>query len=144
MYLGVTLHLSHQTLLSLHETLTRVSAHSKKEAMTQLLFFNCLSLSLLPSLAVFLLVLARYTVDNNDQQRRSSQLVILAFGSAFFWLLSILISSLFWWVKYHAIMVPISVLLQELSRFALWYLYEYGVASKFLLTVKAVLTRGVG
>jgi len=56
--------------------------------------------------------------------QRNSQLVILSLGSSFFWLLSILLSSLVWLINIHYLTIPITVVFQELGRFAFWWIYS--------------------
>ncbi|TPX70588.1 hypothetical protein SpCBS45565_g01659 [Spizellomyces sp. 'palustris'] len=79
--------------------------------MTLISFFGNALTAYGPALAVFLLYVAR-----------NAQLVILLMTSAFFWLLSILFSSVFWYIIKPLQNVPVgtifvAVTLQELFRF---------------------------
>ncbi|KAI9208904.1 gamma-secretase subunit Aph-1 [Polychytrium aggregatum] len=83
--------------------------------MSLLSFFGCALTAYGPALAVFLVYVAR-----------SSQLVILFISSAFFWLLSILVSSSICYavgtsINFH-ITIGVSVIVQELFRWLFFLL----------------------
>jgi len=85
--------------------------------MGYLMFFGCLFIALAPPTAIFTLVIAK-----------SPRLIILTIGSSFFWLLSILLASIWWKIiaplqnNYYWI-IPWSVLFQEITRFGFYKLY---------------------
>jgi len=85
--------------------------------MGYLMFFGCLFIALGPPAAIFSLIVAK-----------SPRLIILTIGSSFFWLVSILLASIWWKIiaplqtVYYWI-VPWSVIFQELTRFAFYKLY---------------------
>jgi len=88
--------------------------------MGLLLFFSCILITYAPALALFVLVLSR-----------SAQLIILAMGSAFFWLLSILVSSILWSLvpplkTAFYFVIPFAVFFQEIVRWFFWKLYDRG------------------
>ncbi|KAL1915664.1 uncharacterized protein VTP21DRAFT_6423 [Calcarisporiella thermophila] len=79
-------------------------------------FFGCLLTAYGPSLVLFFAYLAR-----------NAQLVLLVVSSAFFWLISILLSSVLWFAivparQLHPLTIAYSVLLQELFRWLLFVL----------------------
>jgi len=85
--------------------------------MGYLVFFGCLLIAFSPSFAVFMWLIAS-----------SPRLVILTIGSSFFWLLSILLASMWWYVipPLRTIFfwtIPWSVFFQELFRFLFFKLY---------------------
>lgn len=82
--------------------------------MTLLVFFGCAFIAFGPALALFSLTVAK-----------DAEQVIVLIASAFFWLLSLLLSSIWWTVvsplkKYLAFGITFSVLFQELFRFAFY------------------------
>jgi len=91
------------------------------------MFFGCLFIALSPAVAVFVLVVAK-----------SPRLIILTIGSSFFWLISILLASIWWKIispfqSVYYWIIPWSVLFQELIRFAFYKLYmkaEKGFVAK--------------
>jgi len=88
--------------------------------MTYVLFFGCLFVTFGPAFALFWLVVTR-----------SNQLIILTIGGAFFWLLSILLSSVWWFIisplrTSYWWVVPFSVLFQEAVRYGLYRVYAWG------------------
>jgi len=112
------------------------------------LFFGCLFIAYGPTAAIFSLSIAK-----------SPQLVILCIGSAFFWLVSILLASIWWYViplqTWYWWTVFWSVLFQELMRFVFLKLYqraEYDLVSSAKTSqltahpdiLKVALSRGLG
>jgi anterior pharynx defective protein 1 len=86
--------------------------------MTLVLLAGSLLITFSPALALFILIITR-----------SSQLVILSLGSAFFWLISILLTSIFWYIipplkTTYAFIIPFSVLFQEVFRWLFWLIYD--------------------
>jgi len=82
------------------------------------ILWGCLFLAYGPSVALLLIYISK-----------RSALLVLSVFSAFVWLISILITSLFWLVaspslqKAHLYAIIISVIIQELMRYGLLYLY---------------------
>jgi gamma-secretase subunit APH-1 len=82
------------------------------------ILWGCLFLAYGPSVALLLTFISK-----------RSALLVLSVFSAFVWLLSILLTSLFWLVappalqRAHLYAIVISVIIQELMRYALLYLY---------------------
>lgn len=90
-------------------------------------FFGCTFIAFGPALSMFIL-----TVSSDAQQ------VIVLISSAFFWLLSLLASSIIWTAvtplkHYLAFSLVISVLIQEFFRFLFWILLRR--AEEGLLTM---------
>jgi len=92
--------------------------------MGGVLFFGCIFVTFGPALALFLLTIAQ-----------NNQLIILTIGGSFFWLISILFSSLWWFITYKIIpslrttyptMIIFSVIIQELFRYFFYRLYVWG------------------
>ncbi|RKP25339.1 gamma-secretase subunit Aph-1, partial [Syncephalis pseudoplumigaleata] len=86
--------------------------------MTLLSFFGCALAAYGPIVSVFLLTIAR-----------DAQLVILSMTSAFFWLVALLLTSVFWYVipparSLHPVTLLYGVLLQELIRWAYFKMIE--------------------
>lgn len=84
------------------------------------LFFGCLLTAFGPLVSLFFVVVSC-----------RAQLVILAIAAAFAWLVSILVSSLFWIIipplkESISATVPLSVLIQELFRYGLFRAYVSG------------------
>lgn len=78
---------------------------------------GCALIAFGPALALFWMFIAP-----------SAQLVVLMVGSSFFWLLSILLTSMLWYVlvplrTHYWFIVPFAVLLQEAMRWAFYKLY---------------------
>jgi len=85
--------------------------------MGYLLFFGCLFITLGPPAAIFMLIIAK-----------SPRLIILTIGSSFFWLLAILLASIWWKIisplqSIYYWIIPWSVLFQEAMRFTFYKLY---------------------
>jgi len=81
------------------------------------MFFGCIFIAYSPAFAIFLFGIMG-----------SPRLVILCIGSAFFWLLGILFSSIWWFIipplrTAFFWTIPWSVFFQELFRFLFFYLY---------------------
>jgi len=91
------------------------------------MFFGCLFIALAPPTAIFSLVIAQ-----------NPRLIILTIGGSFFWLLSILIASIWWSIiaplqNVYYWIIPWSVLFQEAIRFTFYKLYtkaEKGFVAK--------------
>lgn len=86
--------------------------------MTLLVFFGCALIAFGPAFAMFVLTVAR------DHQQ-----VIVLIASAFFWLISLLISSIWWTIvsplkTQLAFGITFSVIFQELLRFAYYKLIK--------------------
>lgn len=84
--------------------------------MTLMVFFGCAFIAFGPALALFSLTVAK-----------DAQQVIVLIASAFFWLLSLLLSSIWWTVvsplkKHLAFGITFSVIFQELFRLAFYKL----------------------
>lgn len=84
--------------------------------MTLMVFFGCAFIAFGPALALFSLTVAK-----------DAQQVIVLIASAFFWLLSLLLSSIWWTVvsplkKHLAFGIAFSVIFQELFRLAFYKL----------------------
>lgn len=84
--------------------------------MTLMVFFGCAFIAFGPALALFSLTVAK-----------DAQQVIVLIASAFFWLLSLLLSSIWWTVvsplkKHLAFGIVFSVIFQELFRLAFYKL----------------------
>jgi anterior pharynx defective protein 1 len=85
--------------------------------MTLLMFIGCSLVAFGPALALFIMFISK-----------SGQLVVLMIGSSFFWLVSILVSSIVWYIfvplrTYFAFIIPFAVLLQEGMRWLFFKLY---------------------
>jgi len=85
--------------------------------MTIPLFLGCLFVSFGPLMAIFCTLIAR-----NDQ------MVILTAGSSFFWLLSVMITSVIWYVippmhGVYAASIFTAVIIQEVFRYVFYRLY---------------------
>eukprot|EP01090_Pellita_catalonica_P012083 TRINITY_DN254_c0_g1_i1.p1 TRINITY_DN254_c0_g1~~TRINITY_DN254_c0_g1_i1.p1 ORF type:complete len:251 (-),score=15.98 TRINITY_DN254_c0_g1_i1:53-805(-) len=81
------------------------------------LFLGCVLVAFGPAFALFILFISK-----------SGQLIVLSIGSSFFWLLSIVCSSIVWIVfapvrKYYPFIIPFSVILQEGMRFIFYKIY---------------------
>jgi len=91
------------------------------------MFFGCLFIALAPPTAIFSLIIAQ-----------NPRLIILTIGGSFFWLLSILIASIWWSIiaplqNVYYWIIPWSVLFQEAIRFIFYKLYtkaEKGFVAK--------------
>uniref|UniRef100_H2ZHA8 Gamma-secretase subunit Aph-1 n=1 Tax=Ciona savignyi TaxID=51511 RepID=H2ZHA8_CIOSA len=86
--------------------------------MTLLVFFGCTFIAFGPSLAMFILTIAKYPLK-----------IILLVVGAFFWLLSLLFSALLWLAVVPlkdqlAFSLVFSVMIQEAMRFALFKVME--------------------
>jgi len=114
-----------------HQRQSRSKPHSslKESVMASLLFFTCLAIVLLPILAIFIFVIAT-----------SSQLVILSIGSSFFWLISMLISTLFEPILPAWVIILISVFIQEVVRLGFWKLYDHAYNKGFFKDDKSKTT----
>merc|ERR1719370_346364 len=93
-----------------------VCEEKKIVKMTLMSFFGCTFIAFGPAFSMFVL-----TVASDAQQ------VIVLISSAFFWLISLLVSSIVWTVvtplkQYLAFSLVFSVLFQELFRFFFWVL----------------------
>jgi len=92
--------------------------------MGYLMFFGCLFIALAPPTAIFSLVISQ-----------NPRLIILTIGGSFFWLLSILIASVWWSIiaplqNVYYWIIPWSVLFQEAIRFAFFFYKLYTKAEK--------------
>lgn len=80
------------------------------------MFFGCISIVYAPLLAIFIFVISK-----------KSQHVILSIGSGFFWLLSIFVTSILWYViplrETFLFVVPLSVVIQEGMRYLFYHIY---------------------
>uniref|UniRef100_A0A6B2LHC0 Gamma-secretase subunit Aph-1 n=1 Tax=Arcella intermedia TaxID=1963864 RepID=A0A6B2LHC0_9EUKA len=87
------------------------------------MFFSCLGIVLVPVIAIFIFGIAS-----------SHQLVILSLGSSFFWIISVLLASLFDPIAPTWVVSVLSVIFQEAVRFGFWKLfdkaYNHGFISK--------------
>eukprot|EP01114_Cavostelium_apophysatum_P019378 TRINITY_DN6230_c0_g1_i1.p1 TRINITY_DN6230_c0_g1~~TRINITY_DN6230_c0_g1_i1.p1 ORF type:complete len:240 (-),score=25.49 TRINITY_DN6230_c0_g1_i1:50-769(-) len=86
--------------------------------MGYLMFFGCLLLAYSPAIAIFIQILST-----------NARLIILSIGSSFFWLLAILLASIWWTVippLRHIYFWTIiwTILFQELMRFVFFKLYS--------------------
>jgi hypothetical protein len=101
--------------------------------MTASLFVGCSLLSFGLLLSVFfVLVYSR------------AQLLIVSLVSALFWLLSLLASSIFWYIIppiYHSdwALLPISVVFVELFRYYFLYLYSHSSRSFSIVSINAIV-----
>lgn len=85
--------------------------------MTLFMLTGCALIAFGPAIALFVLFVLP-----------SAQLVVLMVGSSFFWLLSILFTSIVWYIlvplrTYYWFIVPFAVLFQEVTRWAFYQLY---------------------
>jgi anterior pharynx defective protein 1 len=88
--------------------------------MGYLLFFGCLFIAFGPAFATFVLVLIK-----------NPQLVIISIGSSFFWLCSLLIASIWWYIipplRYSFFwVIPWTIFFQEALRIVFYKLYSKG------------------
>ncbi|EGG21148.1 gamma-secretase subunit Aph-1 [Cavenderia fasciculata] len=88
--------------------------------MTQLLFYGCLFVGFSPILAFYAMVVCR-----------NSQLIILSIGGSFFWLLSMLVASIWWYIippmrTSFWFIIPFSIAIQEAFRYLFYRLYAWG------------------
>jgi anterior pharynx defective protein 1 len=96
--------------------------------MGYLIFFACLFITFGPSLAIFILIIAK-----------NPRLLILSVGSSFFWLISILLAGIWWYIipplrEFFFWTILWSVSFQELFRFLFFKIYtkaEKGFFSQF-------------
>jgi len=98
------------------------------------MFFGCLFVAFSPAFAIFVWAIAP-----------NARLVIVAIGSSFFWLLSILLASIWWYIipPLKSVMywtIPWSVFFQELFRFLFLKLYTKAERGFIRRTQTAKLT----
>ncbi|KAF2073363.1 hypothetical protein CYY_005333 [Polysphondylium violaceum] len=88
--------------------------------MTQLLFFGCFFVAFAPIITFFFMVISK-----------NSQLIILSIGGSFFWLVSALIASVWWFIivpmrESFWFTIPFSIAFQEVFRYIFYRLYAWG------------------
>lgn len=120
--------------------------------MTYVTFLSALLIVFGPPLALYILVIARssqliilsigrcenfccFSINSNFDAfsiRVDLTLIFHPIGifSAFFWILSIMVSSILWFVviplrEIPVFIIPFAVIFQELVRFGFWKLFEY-------------------